>query len=88
MRSITHEIWISFEWRILQALTDTVPYADKATRQGLLTAILRGHPPARVEDLPIPIPDIKLLLARCWDSEPEARPPAAECLDALSSAIL
>lgn len=81
-------MWISYEWKILQALTDTVPYADKRTRPGLLTAILRGQPPARVEDLPIPIPDIKLLLARCWDVEPEARPPAAECLHTLSSAIL
>ncbi|KAG8896556.1 hypothetical protein FRC00_005737, partial [Tulasnella sp. 408] len=67
-------------------LTDRIPYAGKLTELGVFSAILADKPPSEIEDLPIPVPDLKLLLEKCWKPEPSERPLASYCLRTLNSA--
>ncbi|KAG9044503.1 hypothetical protein FS837_008053 [Tulasnella sp. UAMH 9824] len=79
------DIWA---WGCLavEVLTDRIPYAGKNTEPGVFSAIIAGKPPSEIEDLPIPVPELKLLLAKCWKPEPSERPPASHCLRTLNSA--
>ncbi|KAG9042458.1 hypothetical protein FS837_010835 [Tulasnella sp. UAMH 9824] len=71
----------------LETLTDTLPYADEEAPTAILDAVLNGKPPAQVENLDISVPDLRLLLSRCWAFEPEARPSARDCRHILDSAL-
>ncbi|KAG8977551.1 hypothetical protein FRC05_001409 [Tulasnella sp. 425] len=68
-----------------QALTDKLPYATKTTEHAIIVALLESEIPAEIESLLIPVPDLKLLLAKCWAITPIERPSAAYCLRILNS---
>ncbi|KAG8900788.1 hypothetical protein FRC00_011196 [Tulasnella sp. 408] len=71
----------------LETLTDTLPYADEEAPRAILDAVLNGKPPAQVENLVISVPDLRLLLYRCWAFEAQARPSALDCRHILDSAL-
>ncbi|KAG8896939.1 hypothetical protein FRC00_005013, partial [Tulasnella sp. 408] len=80
------DIW-AWACLALEVLTDKIPYADRKKEAGIITAILNRQPPGQIENLSIPVPDVKLLLSKCWTYEPEERPSASFCLDFLHSAM-
>lgn len=43
--------------------------------------------PGDVESLPIPVPNLKSLLARCWAIQACERPLAVHCLRVIESAL-
>lgn len=60
----------------LQVLTDIIPYADRKAEHSVMYALVNEQLPAEIGSLPIPIPDLKLLLAKWWAISPSERPPA------------
>lgn len=48
-------------------------------------ALVMNELPSDPESLPITVPDVKVLLAKCWNLQPNERPSAAYCLRILNS---
>ncbi|KIO31637.1 hypothetical protein M407DRAFT_67694, partial [Tulasnella calospora MUT 4182] len=85
-RYLTSDIW-AWACLALEVLTDRIPYAGKNTEHAIIVAIVMGEPPSETDCLPIPILDLRLLLAKCWSREPDERPSAGYCLRILNSAL-
>lgn len=86
-RGLPSDIW-AWACLALEALTDELPYATKTTDPSLFMAIMMGELPSDPESLPIPVPDLKILIAKCWTIKPNERPSAADCLRILNSVLL
>ncbi|KAG8977550.1 hypothetical protein FRC05_001408 [Tulasnella sp. 425] len=83
-RCLPSDIW-AWACLALEAWTDRVPYGKKSTEYAVLFALVKGECPSDTKSLPIPVPDLKLLLTECWSVQPDKRPSAAYCLQILNS---
>ncbi|KAG8896066.1 hypothetical protein FRC00_006548, partial [Tulasnella sp. 408] len=83
--NLSSDIW-AWACVALEVLTGRRPYATKTTDLAVIAALLRNELPNETEDLPIDVPDLKLLLIKCWSVQPTERPSATYCLDILNSA--
>ncbi|KAG9027701.1 hypothetical protein FS837_004190, partial [Tulasnella sp. UAMH 9824] len=81
---LASDIW-AWACLVLEVLTDTIPYAEKKAEHLVMLALVNDELPADIESLPIPIPDLKFLLAKCWAIQPSERPSASFCLRILNS---
>ncbi|KAG8900131.1 hypothetical protein FRC00_014338 [Tulasnella sp. 408] len=72
----------------LQTLTDIIPYAQKKIDHTVLLALSSKEPPANLESLSIPSPELKALLCKCWSFQPADRPSAQACLEIMSKSDL
>lgn len=84
--SLPSDIWA---WGCLffEALADKIPYAEKKSQHSILRALMNNELPGDVESLPIPVPNLKSLLARCWAIQACERPLAVHCLRVIESAL-
>lgn len=68
-------------------LAERIPYAEKKADHLVMLALVNEELPAEIGSLRIPIPNLKLLLAKCWAIQPSERPPASYCLNILNSEV-
>ncbi|KAG8924844.1 hypothetical protein FRC01_010981 [Tulasnella sp. 417] len=71
----------------IKVLANKIPYAEKKADRLVLFALVNDEIPAEIGSLPIPIPEIKLLLGKCWAIQPNERPSASYCLRILNSQV-
>ncbi|CAE6458065.1 unnamed protein product [Rhizoctonia solani] len=80
---------MKFFQTILEALTGTVPYKDKADLTVIHTVVFRGEHPSRPVDCISPQSTegdaLWNLLGRCWSYDPQLRPRVTEVCHFLSS---
>ncbi|KIO31635.1 hypothetical protein M407DRAFT_218800, partial [Tulasnella calospora MUT 4182] len=69
----------------LEGLTGRAPYATRTGDAAVILALASGELPSETESLLIHVPDLKLLLSKCWSSAPSERPSAVYCLGILNS---
>ncbi|KAG8899005.1 hypothetical protein FRC01_010702, partial [Tulasnella sp. 417] len=71
----------------IKVLASMIPYAEKKANHLVILAHVNNEIPAEIGSLPIPIPDIKMLLEKCWAIKPSERPSASYCLHILNSQV-
>lgn len=76
---------LCIELRHLQVLARKIPYATRILDAAVILALARGELPSENDNLPIYVPDLQLLLLKCWITEPTERPTALHCLSILGS---
>ncbi|KIO31675.1 hypothetical protein M407DRAFT_19409 [Tulasnella calospora MUT 4182] len=77
--SLASDIW-ALGCVLLEALTDIVPHAELKFEHSIILKLVEDKLPADVEGLPIPTPEVKELLTKCWSISPAERPSALQCL--------
>ncbi|KIO15995.1 hypothetical protein M407DRAFT_34375 [Tulasnella calospora MUT 4182] len=85
-QSLPSDIW-AWGCLVLEALAETIPYAEKKSEHSIIRALMNGESPSDTEKLSFPVSDLKTLLARCWTIQPSERPSAVDCLRAIESAL-
>ncbi|KIO31658.1 hypothetical protein M407DRAFT_19396 [Tulasnella calospora MUT 4182] len=49
---------------------------------------MQGRFPADKELLMIPVPELRTLLTRCWNNEPDQRPSVGDCFNVVKTVAL
>lgn len=71
----------------MQTLTDEIPFADTKSEPQLIIAIVQGRSPSDTSSLSSYAKELRVLLADCWNRQPNKRPTAVDCLRIVECAI-
>lgn len=86
-KSLPNDIW-AWGCTVLEILTGMIPYADLKSEPTLILALMQGRFPADKELLVIPVPELRTLLTRCWNNEPDQRPSVGDCFNVVKTVAL
>ncbi|KAG8970623.1 hypothetical protein FRC05_000559 [Tulasnella sp. 425] len=84
--SLPSDIW-AWACLALEVLADMIPYAEKKSEHSIILALMNNEPPSDTISLPIPVPAVKHLLARCWTVQPNERPSVDHCLSIIAAEL-
>ncbi|KAG8912031.1 hypothetical protein FRC00_005379, partial [Tulasnella sp. 408] len=70
-----------------EVLAEKIPYAEKKSEHSIIAALMNNEPPIDLQTLALSSPDVRDLLASCWTIQPQERPSARRCLDAIAAEL-
>ncbi|KAG9045714.1 importin-alpha export receptor [Tulasnella sp. UAMH 9824] len=78
VHTLSSDVW-AYGCLVLKVMTGTLPYNSARSENQTLLALARKQSPVELDNLNLQDEKLRMLLMKCWDMDPSARPSSYEC---------